>query len=496
MEGLEETQGQGMIEEPARGTVSRRQFLKIAGIAGAVLGVGGGLGGLLAACGGDDETTTTAAGAEPTTEGGTQTTAGATTTVAAGAEQGRALKVGIVVPMTGPLAEFGAPTKYLTDKVREVTAGKIVTKDGLERELEWIENDSQSDSNRAAQVTGDLIQNDNVDVILAEGGPDSVLGPADQCEALGCPGLFCNVPWTAFVFGRGNDGQTPFQWTYSSCVGTQENGRAAVSAFENYPPGTNKKIALLYPNNANGIEYSDMSNGIPPLLDELGYSYVLPDLYPPGAEDFTAQISTFKREGCEMLMGSGVTPEFANFFNQAVQQGFTPPLMSNGIALLFPSAPEAIGPTAENLICEIAFHPTLPYTSPLTGQTAAELCSEYEEATGNQWTGILNAIRLYEWTIDVFQRAENVEDKASIMEAVKATNIDSVAYPMDFTLPLGDKQRPHPNVFIAPVLAGQWQKGSGQWPFEQVIIGYGAFPELESQIPLGSETLGATYGES
>ena len=180
-----------------------------------------------------------------------------TTTAAAGAEQGTPLKVGIVVPMTGPLAEFGAPTKYLTEKVREVTGGKIVTKDGKERALEWIENDSQSDSNRAAQVTGDLIQNDKVNLILAEGGPDSVLGPADQCEALGCPGLFTNLPWTAFTFGRGNDGKTPFKWTYAVTIGTQENGRAAVSAFERYAPGTNKKVALLYPNNANGIEYSD-----------------------------------------------------------------------------------------------------------------------------------------------------------------------------------------------------------------------------------------------
>ncbi len=494
---MERPENQDQREERTGRVVSRREFLKIAGIAGATIGVGAGLGGVLAACG-DDETaiTTTAGEATTTTAGGTDTTAApTTTTVAAGAEQGRELKVGIVVPMTGPLAEFGAPTKYLTEKVREVTEGKIVTKDGKEHVLTWIENDSQSDSNRAAQVTGDLIQNDKVDMIMAEGGPDSTLGPADQCEALGCPGLFTNVPWTAFVFGRGNDGQTPFQWTYGVCIGTQENGRAAVSAFENYAPGTNKKVALLYPNNANGIEYSDMGNGIPPLLDELGYSYVMPDLYPPGAEDFTQQISVFKREGCEMLMGSGVTPEFANFFNQAVQQGFTPPLMSNGIALLFPSAPAAIGPSAENLIMEIAFDPSFPYSSPLTGQTARELWDEYEEKTGNQGQGIINAIRLYEWAVDAFRRADDPEDPASVIEAVKTAKIDSIAYPFDFTMELGNNRRPHPNVYVLPVLAGQWQKGTGEWPFQQVIVGYGGSPELKDEIPLGSETKPMTYGK-
>ena len=56
---------------------TRREFLKLAGIAGATIGIGAGLGGLVAACGG--ATTTTTAGATTTTAAG-----GATTTVSAG----------------------------------------------------------------------------------------------------------------------------------------------------------------------------------------------------------------------------------------------------------------------------------------------------------------------------------------------------------------------------------------------------------------------------
>jgi len=109
---VERPESNDQREERTGRAVSRREFLKMAGVAGAAIGAAGGLGGILAACGGDEETTTTA-GATTTTAGATTTTAGATTTVSAGAEQGSPLKVGIVVPMTGPLAEFGAPTKYL-----------------------------------------------------------------------------------------------------------------------------------------------------------------------------------------------------------------------------------------------------------------------------------------------------------------------------------------------------------------------------------------------
>ncbi len=88
---------------PGTGTISprslsRREFVKVASLAGAALGVGGSLGGLVAACGGEAETTTSAAGATTTTTGATTTVGGATTTVTAGAETGRAIKIGWSTP--------------------------------------------------------------------------------------------------------------------------------------------------------------------------------------------------------------------------------------------------------------------------------------------------------------------------------------------------------------------------------------------------------------
>ena len=68
--------------------VSRREFLKVAGIAGATVGMGAGLGGIVAACGGT--TTTTTAASTATTAAGTATTAASVaTTVTAAVEMGR-----------------------------------------------------------------------------------------------------------------------------------------------------------------------------------------------------------------------------------------------------------------------------------------------------------------------------------------------------------------------------------------------------------------------
>ena len=79
-------------------TVSRRDFLKIAGVAGATIGAGAGLGGILAACGGT--TTTTVAAPTTTTAGGATTTAGEATTTTAAPAKGSARTVIRSAPAT------------------------------------------------------------------------------------------------------------------------------------------------------------------------------------------------------------------------------------------------------------------------------------------------------------------------------------------------------------------------------------------------------------
>src|SRR5450759_518931 len=97
--------------------VSRREFLKVAGIAGATIGAGAGLGGLVSACGGTTTTTTAAPATTTTAAAETTTTAVAetTTTVTAGVETGREIKLGYVAPITGNLAIFGVADQYCYD---------------------------------------------------------------------------------------------------------------------------------------------------------------------------------------------------------------------------------------------------------------------------------------------------------------------------------------------------------------------------------------------
>jgi branched-chain amino acid transport system substrate-binding protein len=439
------------------------------------MGVSAGLAGILAACG-DDTTSTTAAPATVTTApAATSTTAAAgTTTVSTAAEVGREVKIGVVTPATGPLAVFGIADRWSIDLANKTLAGGLVLGDGKNHAVSVIFRDTQSDSNRAAQVAGDMITNDKVDILVAGGSPDTVNPSADQAEALGTPFLCVHDPWSAFVFGRGGGFDKPFKWTFGHLLGLEQVCASMVDLFGKMP--TNKKVAFLAMNNADGMAWLDEKTGAPPFLKAAGYTLVAPGLFTPGSEDFTAQISQFKKEGCEVLTGASLTPDFTNFWRQSLQQGFTPPMASQALALGFPQAAEAIGPAVYGLIGpDGSWHRTWPFKDSFTGMTCEQLAEDYEKTTNSQWTGAIGGHAKISWAVDVLTRATDPDDKQAIVDAIKATRLETIMGPIDMTLPVDANpfdpagRRPHPNV-TKPIMTGQqWVKGL-QWPYEVVTV--------------------------
>ena len=309
--------------------LSRRDFLKVAGIAGATVGLGAGLGGLVAACGGTEETTTTttAGGATTTTTAGATTTtaAASTTTVSAGPEKGRDLKIGVVSPQTGAFAAFAVADDWQVKHVDAALKDGIVCGDGKLHMVKIVVKDSQSDGNRAAQVGGDLINNDKADIVLVSGTADTVNPVADQAEALGTPCLANSTPWQSFYFNRGATPTTPFKWTYGHCLGLEQHTANFVAMWNQIP--SNKIVGLMFSNTADGQAWTNEKTGMPPLVKAAGYTTVMPQMYNPGTEDFTTEIGQFKKAGCEIQYGVMTDPEFSNFWKQCLQQGYHPKLV-------------------------------------------------------------------------------------------------------------------------------------------------------------------------
>jgi branched-chain amino acid transport system substrate-binding protein len=454
-------------------SLSRRDFLKFAGIAGAVVGLGAGLGGVVAACGGSEETTTTGVPVTTETTAGVTTSAGATTTVSAVLEAGRDIKIGLVSPKTGALALFAKADDWWTDfALKTAVPDGIVGGDGKTHKFVFERQDSQSDSNRAAQVAGDLISNAKVDIVMCSGSPDTVNPVADQAEALGCPCISNFVPWQPFVFGRGGAPDKPFKWTYTQAIGLEDIVGNFITMWSQVT--TNKKVGFIFANDADGLAWTDMTTGLPPAVEAAGYEYLLSDLYPVPTEDYTKYISDFKKNGCEIVCGTITTPDFTNFWKQSVQQGFNPKVCTIGKALLFPQTLEAIGSIAYNTTVEAVWHPTWPYKDSITGKSCKDLADDYMNATGEEWTAPIAQYAKFEWAVDAFKRVTNLDDREDVIAQVKTTKVDTCLGPIDFTAPidmtdLSKSKRPVENVYKVPVGGAQWVKGT-KFAFEPVMV--------------------------
>ena len=454
-------------------TVSRRDFLKIAGVAGAAVGLSAGLGGLVAACG-EEETTTTTAGGTTTSVGATTTSAGATTTVSAAVEKGREVKLGFVTPQTGPLASFGTADKYCLEHFNEVIGEGVVCGDGKLHPITTLLEDSQSNSNRSAQVAGDLIQNSKIDILMAASSGDNVVPVSDQAEAFEMPCISCDTPWQAWFMGRGGDPKVGFTWTYHAFWGQEDNFGIYFDLWSQVP--NNKVVGVLWPNDVDGNNYRSQWPGP---MEKQGYTVVDGGSFQDGTEDYTSIIDKFKKGGAEIVSGVMSPPDFTNFWTQAKQQGYNPKICGVGKALLFPQTGDALGDIGEGLCTTVWWHPTYPFTSPLTGESCQQFADNYETTTSKQWTQPLLHFMLFEWAVDVLKRTANVDDKNVILEAIKGTKVETIVGPVDFTQPVGAEggTRPVPNVVKTPLSGGQWRP-SDKWTFDLILCSNANWPMI------------------
>jgi branched-chain amino acid transport system substrate-binding protein len=223
-------------------------------------------------------------------------------------------------------------------------------------------------------------------------------------------------------------------------------------------------VGALWPNDGDGNAWGDPQRGFPPALAKAGYKLVDPGRYPNLSDDFSAQISAFKKEKVEIVTGVPIPPDWTTFWKQAAQQGFKPKIASVGKALLFPRSVEALGDLGEGMSTEVWWTPRHPFKSSLTGASAADLGAAYTKETKKQWTQPLGFTHaLFEVAVDVLKRAASLDDKSAVVAAIKATNLNTVVGPISWG------KGPVPNVTKTPLVGGQWVRGK-EFRFDMVVV--------------------------
>lgn len=381
--------------------------------------------------------------------------------VGGGSSGERAIKIGYVTPKTGPLAPFGEADDFVLSQMAKFFEGGIDAA-GAKHPLEIVTKDSQSDPNRAAEVAADLILKDKVDIVLVSSTPETTNPVSDQCEANGVPCISTVAPWQPWFFRKEDAAEKGYKWTYHYFWGLEDIIGVFLDIWNSLD--TNKVVGGLWPNDGDGLAWSSPEVGFPPALEKAGYTVVDPGRYENLKDDFSAEIAAFKEAGVEIVTGVMIPPDLGTFLTQASQQGFNPKAFTVGKAALFPvvveSLPDNLG---QGLTTEIWWTPNHPFKSSLTGQSAKELTDAYTAASSKQWTQPIGfAHSLFEVAADVLKRTTDIDKPETIVEAIKATNLDTIVGKISWS------GGPFPNVAKTPLVGGQWQKGDKN-PFDLVI---------------------------
>jgi len=382
---------------------------------------------------------------------------------------GRTLKIGLIAPKSGVVATFAEPLDYILKLQKDQLFSKGVTINGVTYPIEIIVKDSRSDPNRASEAASELIKSNKVDLMLTAINGDTVNPVADLCEINGVPCVTDDAPWQIYFFGRNGNPAKPFKWTYHYWWGVDDLFKSYIAMWNNVP--TNKVVGALWPNDFEGIGFSDKQKGFPPALQAAGYRVVDPGRFQHDSPDYAAQISTFKKENCEILTGVLPTPAFTTFWSQAAQQGYKPKVLTMAKGMMFPSAANALGDRCLGLSSEMWWSPYHPFKSGLSGITAKQLCDRWQNDAGKQWTPPVGGWHsLLDVAYDVLKRTKNVDSRESILESILATNLDTVFGHVQWTNNPNAYMVPVKNVCRTVMVGGQWVRGKGKFKYELLPI--------------------------
>lgn len=410
--------------------ITRREFIKKAGIAGAAVGVA--------------------------------------STVPSFARRAFAAKrdyilIGHPNPSTGPIADFGEATPWADDRaIAAINAkGGIYIKEyGKKVPVKVKVLDTESDPTKAGEMASKLILHNKVDLMVVMHTPDTVNPVSAICERYEMPCISLDAPVEPWLTGG------PYTWSYHAFWTVDSITDLFMGMWDEYADQTNKVVGGFWPNDPDGAEWSAIFKR---KLPAKGYRVIDPGRFPYFTKDFSAFINQFKKEKVDIITGTIIPPDWATAWRQCHQQGFIPKMATIGKAILFPSAVNALGGNLpEGLTSEVWWSPSHPFKSSLTGESAKDVCDAWTKETGKQWTQPIGfKYAGFEIASDVLRRTLTL-DKKTIRQAIAMTDMDTI---------VGHVRYNKDHYSETPLVGGQWVKGE-KWPWELKIVYNKEHPEI------------------
>lgn len=356
------------------------------------------------------------------------------------------ITVGRIVPITGPLLDMGRETPWLDkNKVDPINkAGGLQIGDKKCKIIYKI-YDSRGTMAGSGEAATRAILKDKVDVVLAQGTPDTTNAPSDLCERYKVPCITSNTPVEAWLFGPDGKPKT-YKYTYHFFFGVPDLVKNHIGMIKALPGGFNGRIGYLYPNDPDGVVFAKIFD---PTFKKQGWKPTDPGRFKQGLPDFSAIINQFKRNRVQVVTGVLAPPDLQNYLQQAAQAGFKPRMYIIDKATGYPEAMKALGKFGIDILSVNFWSPAFPGKSKYGGYTGQGLVDAYEKANPGKYYSppLAYTDASYDVLFDALQRAGST-DRAKLLAALAKTDIDTVVGRVKF-----NKQ----HFSVQPLGGAQWR---------------------------------------
>ncbi len=215
------------------------------------------------------------------------------------------IRIGVIVPLSGPAAAFGLPTQ------RAVDLAMSHLSDDVRSKIEIVYGDDQLDTKQTVSVTQKLIDTDKVSAIVAWSSPTAVAA-SYVAERSGIP-----------MVGLGNSPEinTNKQWVLRYMLGPVPQARAIVDLLLK---GKYKKVAIMW-NQSDGPK--SVHDELVKILPAEGFTVVADESVMKGENDFKTSISKLRAAKPEVVIAY-ISPQVGIFAKQAKDLRLDTPLVS------------------------------------------------------------------------------------------------------------------------------------------------------------------------
>ena len=376
------------------------------------------------------------------------------------------VKIGYINPTTGPLAGNGEGCDWVVARFEDYLKDNPVVINGEKKDVQIIVYDSESDANKCSELSQKLIEEDNVDMIIAIQTPNTVIPVCEVAERYGVPCIATQSPIDPLAASRDT-----FDWTCCSFYTLDDvyESQRALWTAAGCGVGSGAKVGLLFANDADGTSWHDL---FVKRLAEDGYVVVDPGQYPSGTTDFTSLAGTFSAEDIDIIAGTNIPPDFMNSYNAIISAGVSVKGVTMGKCCLLQSDVEALGDLAQGIMTQVWWAPTNPYSSALTGISSEEIDKAYaaDHKGRTMPQPAAYAYEALELAIQTLNSTKSL-DKNDIRDALFSLDVDTIIGHVKY-----DQKMKGLTYSRTVLCGGQWQMEDGEYKLK--IIDDSLHPEI------------------